>query len=98
MVLESVFKTRFKRTLKREFPGCLVITTDPSNDRSLPDTIFLYQGFWAGLEFKASETSSVRPNQLYKVDNMNSMSFGRFVFPENEREVLNELKRAIEER
>jgi hypothetical protein len=43
------------------------------------------------LEVKASTKASHQPNQDYYVEKLDYMGFARFVYPENEAAVLNEL-------
>ena len=47
---------------------------------------------WAMLEVKASNKAHVQPNQKLYVDRLCRMGFARFVYPENEKEVLEELQ------
>lgn len=74
------------------FPGC-IITKMPSEDiQGIPDLLVLYGNKWASLENKKSAKAKRQPNQEYYVDLMNKMSFSRFIYPENKKEVLNDLK------
>ena len=74
------------------FPGC-IITKMPSEDiQGIPDLLVLYGNKWASLENKKSAKAKRQPNQEYYVDKMNKMSFSRFIYPENKKEVLNDLK------
>ena len=88
---ESTFQSRLKKKLKARFPGCIVIKTPANLIQGFPDLLILYKKYWAALECKAYKKASKRPNQDYWVNRLNAMSFARFIFPENERKVLNEL-------
>lgn len=92
---ESKFQSNLIKKLKNIFIGCIVMKTDPNYIQGIPDILILYKDKWASLECKKSSTSSHRPNQSYFVDMMNEMSFSRFVCPENEEEILNELQRTF---
>lgn len=94
-MLENKFKTRLSKTIKQLFPGALVLHMDPTEIQGIPDLLVLYKNKWAALEGKKSSKASVRPNQKYYVDLMNNMSFARFIYPENEKEVLDELQQTF---
>ena len=94
-MLESKFKTELSKKIKNMFPGAIVLHLDPNEIQGMPDLLVLYKNKWAALEGKKNKNSSHRPNQDYYVDLMNKMSFSRFVYPENEEEVLDELQQAF---
>lgn len=89
---ENEYQSELIKTLKKRFPECIVIKEDASYIQGLPDLIILNNNKWATLEVKKSENEKHRPNQDYYVDKMDSMSFSRFIFPENEKEVLEQLE------
>ena len=94
--LESAFKSRVLSFIREELlPGSITLHLDPNTRQGIPDTQVLFERRWGFLEFKRSATASLRPNQEYYVDLLNSMSFARFIYPENEWEVLRELERAL---
>lgn len=92
---ESVFQARLIKKLKDMFPGCVVLKNDPGYLQGFPDLTVFYKNRWAVLECKQSAKSSRQPNQEYYISSLNEMSFGRFIFPENEEEVLHDLQRAF---
>ena len=94
-MLESQFQSKLIKKLKKIFPGCLVMKTDPTYIQGLPDLLILFNDRWAVLECKKIGTASHRPNQDYYVDRMNEMSFARFIYPENEEEILHDLQQAF---
>ncbi len=94
--LEREFQRELIKELKRLFPGCIVTKLDSSHIQGIPDLLILYNDKWATLECKKSSKANKRPNQEYYVETMNKMSFSRFIFPENEKEVLHELQQAFE--
>lgn len=89
---ENKFQAGLKKKLKAMFPGCIVTKLDSSDIQGIPDLLVLYKDKWAALEVKKEAKASHRPNQDYYVEKMDEMSFSRFIFPENEEDVLNELR------
>lgn len=92
-MLESKFQHDLIEELKTIFPGALVFKNETK--QGIPDLTVLWKNNWALLECKKSRTASHQPNQDYYVDMANSMSFSRFVYPENKQEVLDELQQAF---
>ena len=90
--LESKFQAELKKRIAERFPGAIVMKNDPNDIQGIPDLTVLYGNKWATLECKRNGKANKQPNQEYYVGKMNDMSFSRFIFPENEEEVLNELK------
>ena len=93
---ENQYQAKLIRKLERRFPGCVILKNDSSYRQGIPDLILLWNDFWAGLEVKASPTSPSQPNQDYYVEQLNEMSFAAYIYPENEREVLDALQQAFE--
>lgn len=93
--LESAFQSRLIRDIKKEFPGCIVLKTDPTYIQGLPDLIILFKDKWAALECKRSAKASLRPNQGYWVEKLNKMSFARIIHPDNRKEVIHELSKTF---
>ena len=91
-MLESEFQSELIKELKREFPGCMVLKNNPNYIQGIPDLLVLFKDKWAVLECKQSETSEHQPNQDYYISIMDSMSFARFIYPENKEEILDELQ------
>lgn len=93
---ENDYQTGLKNKLKSMFPGCLVTKLDSSDIQGIPDLLVLYENKWAVLEVKKDATATHRPNQDYYVAKLNEMSFSRFIYPENEEEVLDELYKTFQ--
>ena len=93
--LERDFQAKLIKDIKKLFPGCMVMKTDPTCIQGIPDLLILFKNKWASLEVKKSVGASKRPNQEYYVDKMNEMSFSKFICPENKEEVLDELRKAF---
>ena len=74
------------------FPGC-VIHKNAGYIQGFPDLTVFFAGGYAMLEVKISRDASHQPNQDWYIEHLNRMSFARFIYPENEEEVLNELFR-----
>lgn len=89
---ENQFQADFIKELKREFPGCIVLKNDPNYIQGIPDTLILYKDKWAALELKRNEKAPHQPNQDYYIGLMNTMSYAKFVYPENKEEILDELQ------
>lgn len=89
---ENEFQKRLIKRLKEEFLGCMVLKNDPNYLQGVPDLLVLYGEKWASLECKRSKNAKKRPNQEFYVDEMDNMSFSRFIFPENLEEILEDLR------
>lgn len=94
--LERDFQAKLIRELKDRFDGCMVMKLDSSYIQGIPDLLVLYRDKWAVLEVKRSRNAKHRPNQDHYVKRMDGMSFSRFIYPENEEEVLDELQQAFQ--
>lgn len=94
-MLESKFQAKLIKDLKDRFEGCIVLKNDADYIQGVPDLMVLYQDKWAALECKRTEKAKHQPNQDYYVERMNTMSFARYIYPENRKEVLDDLERAF---
>ena len=92
-MLERDFQRNLIEELKTLYPEALIFKNE--SKQGLPDLTILYQDKWALLECKESKTAKHHPNQDYYVELANSMSFSRFIYPENKQEVLNDLQQAF---
>lgn len=93
---ENKYQAHLIKVLYQMFPGCIVLINDSARMQGIPDLTVLWERCWAMLEVKAYHGAPHRPNQDYYVDLANGMSFGAFIFPENEEEVLSALQRSFE--
>lgn len=92
---ENQYQAQLIKKLKSLFPACVVLKNDSAYAPGIPDLLVLYNNRWAMLEVKATARSRVQPNQEYYVQRFDRMSFGAFIYPENEEEVLYDLQRAF---
>jgi hypothetical protein len=97
-MLESVYQARLIKKLEARFPGCIVLKNDSSYRQGIPDLLVLYKDRWALLEAKASADAPQQPNQEHYIGRGNELSFAAFIFPENEKEVLDALQSTFESR
>lgn len=93
--LESKFQAELIKELKEIFKECIVLKLDSGYLQGIPDLLILYKNKWAVLECKKFTKAKKQPNQPYYVDLLNSMSFSRFIYPENKKEVLYELQQSF---
>lgn len=93
---EAQYQSKLIRKLKRLFPGCEINKMDSSYQQGFPDLLILWKDRWAILEVKASANAERQPNQDYYIERLGSMSFAAYIYPENEKEVLNALQQAFE--
>ena len=90
-MLESKFQGDLIKEIKKRFPGAFVMKNDSSYIQGVPDLTVFYEDKWAVLECKKNRTAKHQPNQDRYVEQLDSMSFSRFIFPENKDQVLEEL-------
>lgn len=89
--LESKFQKELMDEIRDRYPGCTIMKNDAGYIQGFPDWLVLYKDKWALLEAKRKKNAKKQPNQEYYVDKHDSMSFARFVYPENKDEVLRDL-------
>ena len=96
MANENIFQAKLIKELKDIFPNAIILKNDPNYIQGIPDLLILNNDKWAMLECKKSKTANKRPNQEYYVDILNSMSYAKFICPENKEEVIYELQQAFQ--
>lgn len=93
---ESVYQSKLIKKLKSMFPDCDVLKNDANYRQGYPDLTLRVGQMCFMLEVKAHPTAKHQPNQDYYVDKINeSGGFARFIYPENEEQVLNEIQRSL---
>lgn len=94
-MLESKYQAQLIKKLEAMFEGCVILKNDPNYRQGFPDLLILFNEQWAALEVKQSSKAAHQPNQDYYIDRLNYMSFAAFIYPENEREVLDAIQHAL---
>lgn len=98
MKKENAFQAELIKKIKDRFVGAIVLKNDSSYKQGIPDLTVLYENKWAALECKKDDKSHHQPNQDYYISKMNDMSFARFISPENQEDILNEMDEAFKPR
>ena len=98
MSRESGFQASFIRHLRELFPDAIILKNDANYLQGVPDILVLIGPRWCAFECKMRPTSPQEANQGYYVTLMNEMSFATFVWPGNEKDILDELQRAFKPR
>lgn len=89
--IETSFQAELRTKLEFMFPGCIVMKNDPLYIQGIPDLTVLYLNRWALLECKRESKAHRQTNQGYYVGLAQNWAFGAFIYPENEKEVLEQL-------
>jgi hypothetical protein len=76
-------------------PGCFILKNDEQYMPGIPDLIVLYGNRWVVLEVKKSANEPYQPNQEYYLEVLGQMSYTATIYPENERQVLDEVQAAF---
>ena len=91
-MLEKDFQNTIAKWLRAK--GCVVLKyqQNATTRASVPDLLFLKDGFWGAIEVKKSKTAKFRPGQKETVAKLNEMSWAKVVWPgENWEETKKEL-------
>lgn len=88
---ESKYQRDLIKRISRIYPGALILKNDPNYIQGIPDLLVLHCEKWAMLEVKAHAKAPHRPNQEHYIASLNHLGFARFIYPENEEEVLRDL-------
>ena len=94
-MLESKFQKHLIDRIHDMLPNALVLKNDANYIQGIPDLLILNNKKWAMLEVKNKSTASHQPNQDYYVSLADKMSFGAFIYPENEEEVLGAMAKSL---
>ncbi len=90
---QAYLKKKRIPALFNEDENLRVLKNDAQIQPGIPDLSVTLHGKAAYLEVKISKDAEHQPNQDYYVNNENDNGgFGRFIYPENEKEVLRQLK------
>lgn len=93
MPLESYFERRICAVIRSWDKEIYVQKNDPQIIQGFPDRVVFYKGKVAFLEFKKDAKAKAQPNQKWYIDALNKdFGFARFIYPENEIEVLEALR------
>jgi hypothetical protein len=92
---ETIYQAHLIKKLQALFPTAFVLKNDPSETQGIPDLLLLFNDRWAMLEVKLSATADIQPNQPYYIKMFDEMSFAAFIYPENEKQVLDDLQSAF---
>lgn len=92
---ENEYQAYLIKEIQKLLPGCLILKNDPNYLQGIPDLTVFHYDKWALLEVKASEKSKERPNQRYYIETWRTHGFAAFIYPENEKEVLDALQQAL---
>ena len=88
---ENQFQAHLIKQIERRLPGVVVLKNDPNYIQGIPDLLILFGQKWAMLECKRGQEEPHQPNQDYYVNLFSNMGFSSFIFPENEKLVLDEM-------
>lgn len=95
---ENAYQADLIKEINRRLPGCLVLKNDANYLQGIPDLTVFYRSRWALLEVKRSADEAYQPNQEWYLEHMGKWSFTATIYPENEKEVLDDLQQALQSR
>ena len=98
-MLERDYQRHVIPTVKGLFPKgeCDVIKNNAGYRQGIPDLTIFLPCLWGWLEVKVSATAPQEPNQEWYIDWANRIGqFASFIYPENEKEVLDALVQAYQ--
>lgn len=89
---ESEFQKKFLDKVKKLVPGCTALKNDSSYIQGIYDWTVQRGSKAAALEIKITKDAHHQPNQDYYINKINEQGgFGRFVYPENEKQSLEDI-------
>ena len=93
---ENEYQPELKKRIEARIPGCRIFKNDANQIQGFPDLSVHYHGRVAYLEVKRSAHEKKQPNQEYYVKTLSDEgAFASFIFPENEKETLDAMERAL---
>lgn len=97
-MLERDYQRELIPRIKGRFPKgeCDVLKNNSGYRQGIPDLTVFLPSFWGWLEVKLSRNADQEPNQEWYISWADRYSFGSFIYPENEKEVLDALVQAYQ--
>lgn len=94
---EGEYQRNLKDKIESRIPGVIILKNDPTYLQGFPDLLLLKGNKWATLEVKKDEKAKHQPNQDTYIQMCKDMgaAYSSFIFPQNEKEILDELERAF---
>ena len=93
---EPEYQMDLKKRIKERIPDCRIFKNDPTDIQGFPDLSVHRRGKVAYLEVKRSAHEKKQPNQEYYIETLSKEgAFASFIFPENEKETLDAMERAL---
>ena len=89
----SDYQTDLIKTIKKDLgaDNLDILKNDADYRQGIPDLLIIYKDRHAYLEAKISETAPHRPNQDFYIEKAKRNSFGAFIYPENQDQVLKDM-------
>lgn len=95
-MLERDYQAKLIKKIKARFKGARVRKNNANYRQGDPDLTVFIGHLYFDLEVKRSAKAPLRPNQQYYHDLINeSGGFARFIYPENEEEIFDEIQRSL---
>lgn len=89
---ENEYQAYIMKKLRKTYGDDYVIKIPGYVLQGIADIEVTHGAKYARLEAKAYKDAAHRPNQEYRINEINKQGgFARFIYPENEKEVLKEL-------
>ncbi len=93
---ENQYQQDLKKRIKERIPDCRIFKNDSMDVQGFPDLSIHRCGKVAYLEVKRSPREKKQPNQEYYIETLSKEgAFASFIFPENEKETLDAMERAL---
>ena len=92
---ENQYQALLKKEIRKRIPGCMVLKQDPNEVQGIPDLAIFYKDKYAILEVKISAHEKYQPNQEYYLEQFGKHVYSETIYPENEKEILDELEHAL---
>lgn len=93
---ENKYQSELIGKLESMFPESDIYPNDGNYIQGFPDITILHEsGKWATLECKKSKDEPFQPNQPYYIEKHKKASYSAVIYPENEKEILNELQQTL---
>lgn len=92
---EREYQRALCKRIKQRLPDAIILKNDSSYMQGIPDLLILHKERWAALEVKVDENAEHQANQDHYIDKMDNWSYAAFIYPQNEKEILDGMERSL---